>query len=70
MGTNRRVGLLTFAWLGVSSAIVGIWLMLGLGLALFTLGCFITVITLIALNEDTKKRSMEDGTSKEKETSR
>lgn len=55
---SRKTGLITLSWLGVLSSMVGIWLMLGLGFALFTFGGFITVIAIIALNEDNKKKKV------------
>jgi len=59
MGIHRKTGLITLSWLGVFSGMLGIWLMFGLGFALFTFGGFITVISIVALKEESKKKKAD-----------
>ena len=53
---NRKRSLITLAWLGVMLVILGLWLMVSLGFALFILGGYITAIAVMATNEESKKK--------------
>lgn len=53
---SRKTSLITLAWLGVMLVILGLWLMVSLGFALFILGGFVTVVALTARGEMDKKK--------------
>jgi len=53
---SRKTSLITLAWLGIMLVILGLWLMISLGFALFILGGFVTAIALKATDEESKKK--------------